>query len=395
MQIVLAPPARGSARSSHIPALDGLRGLAILLVLLHHLTYYGGLRPWVFVDKVFYLFTMPGWCGVDLFFVLSGFLITGILYDAKGADSYFRNFYVRRCLRIFPLYYGVLAVIFVAGPLFFGANPAYQNLAADQAWYWSYLINVKVALDGWPEISAIGHFWSLAIEEQFYLVWPMVVYHFGRRGLIRICMACILLALALRCGLAFSGEHLAAYVLSPARMDSLALGGLVALMARQPNGLLPWRRPAWRVAIGTGAVLLGVLVWKRGLWTEDALVYTVGYSVLALFFGAVLTVAATAAQGSAVSALFTSRALRFLGRYSYGLYVFHQPIFVLLRKVFRATDVPTVFGSQLPGLALFAIVAGGASLIIAIASWHYFESPFLRLKDRFVAVARPGASPAV
>ena len=165
-----------SISNPHIPALDGIRGLAILLVLLCHFPLYGDMQPTIFIDKLFYAMTRAGWCGVDLFFVLSGFLITGILYDAKGSRFFFRNFYMRRCLRIFPLYYGVLAVFFVIVPFVLPLGRNYELFLKDQAWYWSYLTNIKIAIEGWPKFYALAHFWSLAVEEQFYFVWPFVVF---------------------------------------------------------------------------------------------------------------------------------------------------------------------------------------------------------------------------
>jgi peptidoglycan/LPS O-acetylase OafA/YrhL len=382
------------SRRSHIPALDGLRGVAILLVLLYHFASYGGLQADVFVDKVVYGFTMAGWAGVDLFFVLSGFLITGILYDAKGAQQFFRSFYMRRCLRIFPLYYGVLALAVVAVPLIYDPAPRYQGFLSDQRWYWTYLLNVRIAAEGWPKFNALAHFWSLAIEEQFYLVWPFVVYLFGRTSLMRICLACVLLALLVRVGLAWAGQGLAAYVLAPARMDALAVGALLALMARGPQGLLPWRRSAFLVTAGTGVILAATLVWRRGLWTLDPLVFTVGFTLLACFFGALLTLAVTSRAGSGSGALFESRPLRFLGRYSYGLYVFHHPILMNVTQFVMIPSLPTILGSQLPGLAIFSGIVGGVSLAVALLSWHLYESRFLNLKTRF-PYSQPGRDIAV
>jgi peptidoglycan/LPS O-acetylase OafA/YrhL len=385
----LAPdPARTIMSSSlsnrHIPALDGIRGLAILLVLLHHFAIYGDIQRKVFVDKLFYVVTMPGWCGVDLFFVLSGFLITGILYDAKGSKFFFRNFYMRRCLRIFPLYYGVLAIFFVVLPLFFTTGRSYELLLQDQAWYWGYVVNIKTAIEGWPEFLAIGHFWSLAVEEQFYFVWPFVVFLLGRRTLIKVCLACMVGAFILRIGLTWAGNPLAAYVLAPARMDALALGGLLALLARHPDGLLRWRSHAWCIGGGAGGVLAAFFVWKRSLNELDVWVVTLGYTLLAVFFGSILTVVLTSSQGSVLKNLFSRRPLGLLGRYSYALYVFHHPIVILVRKkLFTVPELPTFFGSQLAGQFLFILIGGGISLLVALASWHLYEVHFLKLKDRF------------
>jgi peptidoglycan/LPS O-acetylase OafA/YrhL len=367
-----------------VPALDGLRGLAILLVLVYHFTIYGGLDPEIRVDRIFRHVMSVGWMGVDLFFVLSGFLITGILVDAKNQASYFRNFYMRRSLRIFPLYYGVLGVTFLVIPFMVAMSDNFDEFAAGQAWYWLYLVNVKIATEGWPEFGAIGHFWSLAVEEQFYLIWPLLVFTLGLRGLLWLTISCFLLAFAFRCALIWHGETLAAYVLGPARMDGLAAGALLAILARQPGGLAPWRPLAALVAAATGAILGAAFLWKRGLWAEDSFVGTIGYSLIALFFGAMLTLIVTGRRNDLLNGAFTSRPLRRLGRYSYGLYVFHHPVVIGCGALFFvATDFPTVLGSQLPGLAVFVLVTGAVSLLLAVLSWHYFESYFLNLKERY------------
>ncbi len=164
-----------------MPALDGVRGLAVLMVLLDH--FVGDmLPPTNSVERVIVYVTAYGAYGVDLFFVLSGFLITGILYDARDKTSYFRNFYMRRFLRIFPLYYGVLALLFFVAPLI----PLLQGATLDylverQAWAWLYGVNIYTAIRGEWALSFINHFWSLSVEEQFYLFWPLVVYLLARR----------------------------------------------------------------------------------------------------------------------------------------------------------------------------------------------------------------------
>jgi peptidoglycan/LPS O-acetylase OafA/YrhL len=152
----------------HFPTLDGVRGLAITLVMILHFTTDGGMEPTIQFDKLFFSLVKYGWIGVDLFFVLSGFLITGILYDAKGSRHYFRNFYMRRCLRIFPLYYGFLAIWFLLLPQVY-TWPEEIRTPYSQLWCWAYLTNVlqATAQDLGASPPYTGHFWSLAVEEQF------------------------------------------------------------------------------------------------------------------------------------------------------------------------------------------------------------------------------------
>jgi peptidoglycan/LPS O-acetylase OafA/YrhL len=370
--------------NSHIPALDGIRGIAILLVMLHHFTFYGGMRPATKVDRLFYMITTAGWVGVDLFFVLSGFLITGILYDARGADHFFRNFYIRRVLRIFPLYYGTLIAFFVILPALVPLDQRYDALAQDQIWYWSYLVNWQIGFNGWPANYAIGHFWSLAVEEQFYLIWPVAVFLFGWRKLVTICLAIIVGSFFVRVGLVWAGYSTAAYVLTPARMDSLAVGGLLALMGRSPDGLSKLSHWSWPAAAAAAALIAVIFVRKRGLSQENPYVQIIGYTLLAVLFGAILSIAITSPRASFPAKLFAHPALMFFGRYSYALYIFHHPLILAVGyRDFRVANLPALLGSQLPGQVLYTIIVGGASVVLALLSWHLYESRFLRLKARF------------
>ncbi len=197
-------PPRSPDGPIHVPVLDGLRGLAILLVLLHH--FANVYAPSAWTRNAWHRVVGSGWCGVDLFFVLSGFLITGILHDARRGPGYFRNFYMRRVLRIFPLYYGVLAALFLAYPLLAGSHQRFAALAEHQPWLWLYAQNFKVILSGDWVPCGMNHFWSLAVEEQFYLFWPFVVFACRRRTLLHVSVALVVLALAVRIGLQTRGR---------------------------------------------------------------------------------------------------------------------------------------------------------------------------------------------
>ncbi|HLO17856.1 MAG TPA: acyltransferase [Anaerolineales bacterium] len=384
---IYAPPLAGDRPGSanrHVPALDGLRGIAILLVMLNHFTLYGGMQPTNIIDKTFYDLAVSGWIGVDLFFVLSGFLITGILHDTKESAHFFRNFYARRFLRIFPLYYGVLFCLFIILPRLLSLDKEFQSLIEQQGWYWGYLINLRIALKGWSLSGIIDHFWSLAIEEQFYFFWPIVVFLFSRRNLILICILCILISFGVRVTLIFIDHPAAAHVLTPARMDSLAVGALLALIARGPNGLANVSRWASPIAGFAVVSLVGVFVLRQGLNSEDIAVETIGYALLAVLFGAILTLAVTRAPETTLSKVFATPGLQFFGRYSYALYVFHHPIVFYLKKHMISVEIlPRFIGLQLPGQILFILVATSISLVFALLSWHLYEQHFLKLKYLF------------
>jgi peptidoglycan/LPS O-acetylase OafA/YrhL len=377
---------------THVAALDGIRGIAIMLVMLHHFTIYGMGKPTTLIDKLFYGVTAAGWCGVDLFFVLSAFLITGILLDAKGGEYFFRNFYIRRILRIFPLYYGFLFVVFTLLPHMMYVSDNFGLLINQQGWYWSYLVNLPIAFEGWPRLYTLGHFWSLAVEEQFYLFWPLVVFFARRRQLMLICVVCFAAGFAVRLGFVLIGYPLAAYVLTPARMDTLAVGAFLALVVRQRQRLLSLSRWMWPIG-GTSAAALGtIFVWQRGLDSTDMVVQTIGYSVLAVMFGALLSVALTSPGGSKLGKIFAHPVLTFFGRYSYALYIFHHPIALFMQQsLLGEGGLPTFLGVKLPAQVLFATAATVISLSFALVSWHCYEENFVKLKVLFVSHKVTGA----
>jgi peptidoglycan/LPS O-acetylase OafA/YrhL len=390
-----AAEADGTAGAAHVPALDALRGLAILLVLVFHLK--PSLEPSSPLQFWFYRGLQAGWCGVDLFFVLSGFLITGILWDAKGSPAYFRTFYARRILRIFPLYYGVLALVFLAYPLYDAApSDAYREISGRQGWLWAYASNIQMSLTGtfdfWAGNWHFNHFWSLAVEEHFYLVWPFVVFLLGRRQLMAVCLACVATAFVWR-GVLTNGHHsfLCAYTFTPCRMDALAIGAYLALAARGPTGLSGLRRPALLLSRLTGAGLLVLFIGLRGLKIEDPWMQTGGYTLLAIFFAALLVLAVTAPRGSLLGRLGRRRFLRFFGKYSYGLYVWHGVALLLLQQLPTA-DLVESLGWPLPAVVLHTGLSIGITVAMALLSWHLWEKQFLRLK-RFFEYRRSSPHP--
>jgi peptidoglycan/LPS O-acetylase OafA/YrhL len=384
----------------HLPALDGLRGLAILLVMLYHFT--GGVNTAAYgLDRWLSRITGCGWCGVDLFFVLSGFLITGILCDSKASPTYFRDFYARRSLRIFPLYYGVLMVLFLIFPLFPSLNiPGLQSVGEHQSWLWTYTTNIAISLHGnarfRSEFIQTGHFWSLAVEEQFYLVWPMVVLVLGRRALARLCMALFAISLLLRCALT-AGGIVEVSTLTPCRLDGLMVGALIALHARSGNNLATLVPSARRIAAYTGAALIAISVWA-GLDLLHWLTRAVGFSLLAVFFGAVLVLTLGSSPSSRFPRFFNNRVLQFFGRYSYGLYVWHFLLAPTFGHYFSVNIlIDRVFGHYWPARICYVFFCFTASIAVAWVSWHLFEKHFLRLKRFFeherggqVATSRQG-----
>src|SRR5271157_2343931 len=203
---------------NRIPQLDAVRGLAVLLVLVHNTDIYPSLHLGLIASN--------GWMGVDLFFVLSGFLITGILVDTKKSEGYFRNFYARRCLRIWPLYYSALLFMFVIVPLLRPSEAQTVFEARSSPW-WAYLFFLQNFLIPIPTMATglLGVTWSLAVEEQFYLVWPWVIRYFSFTQVRRIAIAVICVSPALRFYLSLN--HINIYSNPFCRLDALMAGALL------------------------------------------------------------------------------------------------------------------------------------------------------------------------
>ena len=292
-----------------------------------------------------------GGTGVDLFFVLSGFLITRILVEARGRPGFLRNFYARRVLRIFPLYYGFLFVLLFAGPL-----PPFHTAI----WSWTY--TQDIAMTFFPSQPAnlwqwTPHLWSLAVEEQFYLIWPFIVKFAAPRRLPMILLGTIPFAILSRALLLWSG-HGPGYM-TACHVDALGMGSLLAVVAveeRKVGWVLLLALPAWigGVFLFSGTALPVVQLLKS---TGTALVYAV-----------VLLLVVKAKTGGVLS----HPVLMTIGRYSYGMYVLHLTILGFVNPRLSALWPPLAFA------VVFTAIMGAAAL-----SWHLYEQPFLRLKTRF------------
>jgi peptidoglycan/LPS O-acetylase OafA/YrhL len=385
-------------RSHALPGLDGIRGIAILLVMLYH---FANMNPASVFDKIFYRLKDYGWSGVDLFFVLSGFLITGILIKAKDAPNYFRNFYARRALRILPLYYGFVAALLLLYPRVGGIKVAReaQVLQEHQIWIWTHMVNWLVAWTGnfWTATPlGTGGFWSLSIEEQFYLVWPAVVLLVPLRHLLRLCVGLILVATATRFAMAAFGASWAAiFTVTFARMDAIAMGAAIAVIARSPVGLNAVKRWAPMIGVSALAVLGAIDIFCRtGQWTTGRL--ATHCTLFVWLWGALLVATLTALPGSFLQRLTYTTILRGFGKYSYALYLFHGHLNRLFTKVgFDPSTGPVIAGSILPWQMVYLVVAISTSFAIAYLSWHLYEKHFLRLKTFFPTpkLSRPRLSP--
>ncbi len=383
---------------AHVPVLDGIRGLAILLVMARHGTFYAGVHAF---DRWLNYFVWSGWVGVDFFFVLSGYLITGILLDSRGGPRFFGNFYARRVLRIFPLYYAVVLVTFLVLPRLVGAAQAarFGRISGEEPYYWLYLQNFVMARAGVPRHPILDVTWSLAIEEQFYLLWPTVVYLCSPRAVARVSVALVAIALASRvvCAWVLHLPPYSIYVLTPCHMDTLAAGAFLAVRAREPGGLAALAPAARRIGPAAGLAALALLVGERLAGLSDF--YQPGWgpisgvvfgTLLTPAFGSLLVLAVTAPPEGRLHRFFAARGLRFFGVYAYGLYLFHGPIQVVLAdRVFGPAhrspwrSFPRIWGTELFGQLLFYPLMLAVIVPVAWLSYHLYEKRFLRLKRYF------------
>ncbi len=367
-----APPVR---LPKHMPSLDGLRGVAILLVLLHHFT--DSMNVEFEINQRLSSWAELGWAGVDLFFVLSGFLITGILYDSKQKPNFFKNFYARRSLRIFPLYYTALAIVILITPLL-----AYLKLqgTANPAWIAIYATNFVISWNGLGSFGVLDHFWSLAVEEHFYFIWPAVVFYLSRKKVMMVAVAFFLISPILRILTMDGSDYLpiASYMATPMRMDSLAAGAFIALLVRGPKGVETWVRPAMIVACTAFVIFFAMVHFRHSKDHQDLVLGTVGLSVLWAFFGSVLILAL---KWRPLESMMKLPILRWFGKYSYGLYVWHPIIFMLVFHNDAARRIR--HGSGLMPELASAAVALTVMFAVTLLSWHLWEKQFLKFKHRF------------
>ena len=377
---------------AHYPALDGLRAIAFLMVFFQHYLYL----PW-------------GWAGVNVFFVLSGFLITGILFDTADSPHRARNFYMRRALRIFPLYYGVIALVVLAYPVFHWrwsiewlAWPLYLGI-------FLRFLSPQSLIAGTPQQQAsdgqlfagrgitfplyFGHFWSLCIEELFYLLWPWAVFSVRRRRtLLWICGAsCVLILVvrivALRVAAVRAIPDDLLYGFTPLQADSLLMGGFAALVWRGPhrNALLRWARfvAPLLMAVAVGYYCFCVLPSQQFAtmgYQYPTWRYTFGLEFVNLL--ATSVVVCLLAPQKWLSLTIGSRPARWLGRISYGAYVFHDILHNVYLGAVNHVRKHVVIGDG-PASFTFVSIALTGTILLAWLSFRFYESRFLNLKEKY------------
>jgi peptidoglycan/LPS O-acetylase OafA/YrhL len=364
----------------HIPALDGVRGLAILLVLGDHLLWANNQTGSVVFNFLVGV-RESLWIGVNLFFALSGFLITGILWDTLHKPNFFRNFYARRSLRIFPLYYGVLLTLLaLTHVLHFEWNHW-------QYFYLTYTANLALwgmGGLGLPHVN-INHFWSLQVEEQFYLVWPLVVYRLrNQRRLICVALSACVAVLGIRTTLVIFHSHFTNQYLTMSPTfscaDNLLFGCTLALLLRTQ-----YRQRVLDLAPRIFAIcfvcLLAMAASDHGLlYFNSAIQQTIGASLLGIGSSALIAMALL--PKSRTARLFDLPILRFFGKYSYGLYVYHYTLSTIFTMPLREVILKHTHSKAISVVG-GALIVAGISMLVALLSYHLYEVQFLKLKRFF------------
>lgn len=359
-------------------ALDGLRGIAIVLVLVMHTLHFESVRPlWSWVNSM----AKAGWMGVDLFFVLSGFLITRVLLELREAPNRLSVFYGRRALRILPSYFFYL-LLAVTMLLLFTA-PKHVALTREMLpWLLLFLQNFHAALsDPGTNLGPLSHLWSLAVEEQFYILWPFVVWYVRTENLARVALGFGMLAVLCKLLLAAlnAAPHIS-YVLTLTRMDGFAAGAWLA--AGLATGCPPprWFKPlAWLAAL----LLLAVLVIDGNGSPKHAWPMALSLSLTPLVFAGWLHGALSSAPDSRLRRVLGQPVLKFFGRHSYALYLVHPGISILLLQLLMPLLRVWVPGNT--GRLILILLTWLLSIALSLLVDRLIDAPARRLKQRLRA----------
>lgn len=350
----------------HIIHLDGIRGLSVILVIFHHFFEFIKFSEFCYI-------------GVDSFFVLSGFLITGILLRNNGSQFYFRNFYIKRMLRIFPLYYLTLILFFILYPMLnLNWIYKYDYLCNNQLWFWTFFQNWLIIYDGWLPNRILGHFWSLAIEEQYYFVWPFLVYFLSKNKLVFLCVILFFLSPILR---HLNTELPYVYVCTFTRLEGLVLGSLIAILFE--NNKININNYKYYIYI---IMIFIVLYFSfQDKWTLGELYnMKIGYTLTPLFFSLLLlSTFIDNKPGKYLRFFFSNSILTFTGKISYGLYIYHNIFFYLFRPhlerfLSKFSQNISIVNIEI-GLILIVF-----TYMVSYISFLFFESKITNMKHLFI-----------
>lgn len=388
-------PGESPTAIARVPALDGLRGIAILLVLALHFGVAAQFPQQFVAGRLIQRICYVGWSGVDLFFVLSGFLISSILLSSKSHPRYFANFYARRALRILPLYCGTLLLGLIVLPALVTLPSVFVGDGQQHAvWLWTYTTNIALAIGAVTTFGVFDIYWSLAIEEQFYLIWPLLVRVTGPRTLVAMSVIIAAGAPVLRFWWVASGHSWAgAYHFTLTRLDPLAIGALVALTVRDARARASASRVLPTVFAVAAFALVVMFVLIDPFYSSSRVILIGGQTALAVAFGCIVFFAAT--TGGWLATAVSAEWLRRWGKISYGAYVWHWPLRLALDLRYSRIPPATEPAYQMLRAVGFLVFGLSATYGLAWVSYYAFEQYFLRLKQRASYGATPLPAPSV
>ena len=354
---------------AHVVGLDGVRGVAVLLVFISHFhwilspdPFLTKVTPWHFINRTF----EAGFMGVDIFFVLSGFLITSLLMKDRSTNqkNLFKRFYRRRALRLLPALYALLIADFFVS--------RWENFPGDIQWRTTW--HAILFLNNWNIVNNfgeaqndLGHLWSLGIEEQFYLIWPLTIWLLAKlkipsKMMIPLILFASLVVMVHRTSLWNDGTSwIILYIRTDTRLDSLLIGAMFAYVYRH------FQVPSKILNSVATLSFLG-LVYIKYVLDKSPFIFEMGWTIIALLAGFIIL---SVAEGAFfIQKVFTWRPLTMIGKVSYGLYLWHMPIFVLFGR--------HVTSGSRPLRLLIAIIL---ACVVTSLSWFFIEKPFLNLKD--------------
>lgn len=364
---------------NRLKELDGVRGLAILMVMMFHIfkraDYFSNNEYLRFISKL----SAIGWAGVDIFFVLSGFLITTILLKTKPEKNYFRNFYARRALRIFPLYYITISILLYILPF---TDPE-RGMQTQGLWPFYYLYQ-----QNWTFITTAPSFlvsvtWSLAIEEQFYLIWPALTYYFNKRQLALISIGIILVSITARIVLIIFPQtsmdpRRIIYFGSLTRFEQLAFGALTALLfSSQKQDVVP-RKLLYAICAASisAFAMIAITDNPNPLVSYDLALWS--YTLMAIFSATLIITLLIQKEKMLLSSIFKNPILTFFGKYSYSIYLFHLPVTLYLLNVLVKADRQSAKAWLIFTAGCFCV-----TIIASLLSWNLLEKRALEYKKYF------------
>ncbi len=347
---------------TYVKEFDGWRGVGIIFVVAAH-----------YVPNLF----MGSWIFMEMFFVMSGFLITGILMDSKNKKGYYKRFMYRRVLRVFPLYYLSLILLFFIIPNSWIDLSYYRQ---NQAWFWLYQENWLFSLEGLHPSKALNHFWSLAIEEQFYIVWPLFVLIFSTKSLIRFCIFLFFFSILFR----NTGTQLGflnppfPYMASLGRMEGIVLGGIIAALVRTDKSIL--EKIAYPITIISGILSFSVFCYARTMHMDYSINYQINYTLVDIFFSGMIVLTLCKSELILLKKIFNIPLISKLGIMSYCIYIFHHPIHVITNYNFLDFFIKQT-GNESLGKLICVFIAFCITVPVVYVIHKKVEIPFWKLKN--------------